>query len=40
MHLVGEELGGGESNTRGDDALDGGVVGEIHVEADLRKPSK
>ena len=40
MHLVGEELGGGESDTRGDDALDGGVVRKIHVEANLRKPSK
>jgi hypothetical protein len=31
--LVGEVLGGGEGEAGGDDALDGGVVGEVEEEA-------
>ena len=33
MHLVGEELSGGECDTGGDDALDGGIVSDVHVDS-------
>lgn len=35
LALVGEELCGGEGEARRDDALDGGVVGEVQEQADV-----
>lgn len=35
LALVGEELCSGEGEARRDDALDGGVVGEVQEQADV-----
>lgn len=35
LTLVSEELCGGEGETRRDDALDGGVIGEVQEQADV-----